>query len=230
MTPLSLAAAAAQSEHAKSLALMRSALVNARFFTAAKAMEFAAGFHTDVRKDGVSPEFSHQIYLARYVRTILPGLMLPEETLATVFLHDLVEDYADQVPIDEIERRFGAVIAEATWRLTKVRNGLKLPNDIYYAGMVDDPIASLVKGVDRAHNIFTMSAARWTPAKQLDYLDEADHYLLPMMKRARRTFPEQEPAYHNVKTLLAVQAAHIRLHLGPQVGATPDAGGEPRPR
>jgi hypothetical protein len=34
-----------------------------------------------------------------------------------------------------------------------------------------------------------------------------------MIKQARRLFPEQEPAYENVKTLLLVQAKHIEANL-----------------
>jgi hypothetical protein len=34
-----------------------------------------------------------------------------------------------------------------------------------------------------------------------------------MLKAARRRHRQQEPAYENVKTLLKVQAAHIRLGL-----------------
>lgn len=34
-----------------------------------------------------------------------------------------------------------------------------------------------------------------------------------MLKEARRLFPEQEQAYENIKTLILVQAKHIRLRL-----------------
>jgi len=46
--------------------------------------------------------------------------------------------------------------------------------------------------------------------------------MLPMLKKARRLFPEQEMAYENVKTLLLVQAKHIRLNLDLMRAAAPE--------
>jgi (p)ppGpp synthase/HD superfamily hydrolase len=74
---------------------------------AARAMDFAEKHHTGTRKDGVTPEFAHQVAIAHYIRT-LPDLVYPEETLATIFLHDVVEDY--DVPLTELSGKFGRVL------------------------------------------------------------------------------------------------------------------------
>lgn len=190
---------------------MRHFLIGRNYFMALDAMEFALTYHTGTRKNGIDPEFSHQIFIANYLRTLLAGLLYPEETLAAAFLHDVCEDY--DIPFEVIEQRFGPRVALAVRRLTKKFRGVSVPYETYFPELALDPIASIVKGADRAHNVFTMTAAGWTTVKQQAYLEEVTRWFLPMLKQARRQFARQEAAIHNVKTLLKVQQQLIGLHL-----------------
>jgi (p)ppGpp synthase/HD superfamily hydrolase len=208
-----------QTEYKKQLSTMRSWLDGKEFHLALKAFEFAQEFHNGTRKDGISPEFSHQMFIANYAMSILPGLMFKQETLAAIFLHDICEDYP--VTFDQIDGHFGKNIGSAVRLLTK-----KIPEEIidpdeketrmllYYQNLSTNPIASIVKGLDRAHNILTMNTAGWTINKQKEYLIEALNCALPMLKKARRTFTEQRLAYENVKSLIIIQAQHIKFTLG----------------
>lgn len=207
-----------QTEYKKQIATMRSWMDGKSFHLALKAFEFAQKYHKGIRKDGVSPEFSHQMFIANYAMSILPGLMFKEETLAAIFLHDICEDY--DVSIEQIEDMFGKDIAEAVRLLTKKTPGKAIPSAekeerarIYYEQLATNPIASIAKGLDRAHNILTMKSAGWTINKQKEYLEEAINLALPMLKTARRTFTEQRLAYENVKTLILIQAQHIKFSL-----------------
>lgn len=197
--------------YGRQISSMRYWLLGRGWHVAVKAFEFARELHSGVRKDGVSPEFSHQMFIAGYARTLAHCLLKPEETLAAIFLHDACEDYP--VTLEEIGRRFGEGVRVPVELLTKKKDGVRIPDDAYYERMGEDPVASIAKGLDRAHNIFTMSGAGWTVEKQEAYLSDVFDLLLPMLKAARRLFPEQEPAYENVKTLLLVQTKHIRLNL-----------------
>lgn len=197
--------------HAKHVSTMRYWLLGRNYLVALKAFEFAQKYHTGLRKDGVSLEFSHQMFIASYARTLAPGLMRPEDTLAAIFLHDVCEDYP--VSFDEVERLFGKGVRVPVELLTKKKDGVRIPDEVYYPRMAADPVASIGKALDRAHNVFTMSDADWSLDKQEAYLDDVFTHLLPMMKEARRLFPEQEAAYENVKTLLLVQAKHIQANL-----------------
>lgn len=190
----------------KSIAI-RYWLLGRGYHNAVRAMEYASGFHTGVRKDGETPEFAHQVEIAQYVRTLTHGLRYPEETLAAVFLHDVSEDY--QVGPELIEREFGAVVAEAVWLLTKEFNGEKKPIDVVFASQSQNPIASVVKGADRIHNFQSMVDVFSLP-KQQAYIEECESYILPMLKTARRHFPDQEPVYENVKHVLHSQIDLIR--------------------
>lgn len=210
-----------ETAYAKQVSSMRYWLLGKDYHMALRAFEFAQQHHVGMRKDKTSPEFSHQMFIANYARTLLPSLMHPEETLAAIFLHDICEDY--DVGYAEIERMFGPLVRKAVEALTKKKDGVRIPDEVYYERMAEDPIASIGKAIDRAHNIFTMGAAGWSAGKQEEYLGDVFTLLLPMMKKARRTFSQQEPAYENVKTLLLVQAKHIKLNIELMTGAGQEA-------
>lgn len=176
-------------------------LLGRGYKTAHKALEFAAKYHDGVRKDG-SPEFSHQMWQASYARTLADMLIYPEETIATTFLHDVLEDYP--VRPQEITDIFGSRIGDATLRMSKIVGGHKLPNDMYFEKLAECPIASVAKGIDRLHNHKTMVGA-FDAKKQAEYIDETRTTILPMLKAARRTFSEQEPVYENIKLMLLQQ-------------------------
>lgn len=193
-------------DFAKQKNSLRYWLLGRGWFTALRAMDCAENLHRGVRKDGVTPEFSHQVWIANFIRTLTPHLAKPEAAVAIGLLHDAGEDYG--LTLETMIRDFGEDIAQPTWRLTKIRNGLKLPNDVYYAGIAEDPLASLVKGVDRTHNIGSMVGV-FTHAKQVEQIEETRAFVLPMLKIARRRFPEQELAYENLKQILLTRISLI---------------------
>ena len=186
---------------------LRYYLLGCKYFQALKAMEFAAKFHTGMRKDGKTPEFSHQMLIVQYLRTLHSGLLEPEDTFSSGFLHDTPEDH--DVGFDEIENKFGAKIAKSVRLLTKKYRGTVIPEQYYYEQIAEDSIASIVKGGDRNHNISTM-VGTFTREKQLSYIEETEKFVLPMLKTARRNFPEQESVYENEKLLLKSQIVLIR--------------------
>ena len=199
------------SNFSKQKLALRYWLMGKGYIQALEALEFAARIHTGFRKDGVTPEFAHQVAICHYVRS-LPPLMFPEETIIAVLLHDAREDY--DVSDEEIINRFGTLVAGAVERLTKVFRGDKKPMDRYFAEIADCPIASIAKGGDRVHNLNSMIGV-FAQAKQLEYAAEGEKHFLPMVKRARRRFPQQEPAYENIKHMLISQIELVRaIHSG----------------
>lgn len=176
------------------------------YHLATKAYEFGRRWHKGVRKDGVTPEYMHQISQANYIMTLSRSLIYPAETLAVVFLHDVVEDYP--VTLDEIRREFGERVATAVGLMTNTHpNGDLKDLAAYYEAMAEDPIASVDKGGDGWHNGQTMHTApdKFPREKQLALVERTRTHLLPMLAKARRNFPEQELAYENIKHLLLVQ-------------------------
>lgn len=197
-------------EHAKALISMRYFLIGAKMHLALEALEFASKFHTGTRKDGITPEFNHQITISLYTRTLINHLTYPEETLAAIFLHDTPED-ADVGHI-EIAACFGERVGKAVQLLTKKHRGTKKPIDVYYQDIATNEIASVVKGADRIHNIQSMIGV-FGPDKQKSYIKETNDFIFPMLKEARRTFSRQEPVYENEKFVLQSQISLIEAVL-----------------
>ena len=196
---------------------MRYWLLGQEYLLAYKAMELGLRNHVGERKDG-APEFSHQIFQASFARTLLSSFMYPEETLATIFLHDVVEDCA--FPIADIYDGFGPEIGDAVELMTNIHSydledrprGQKKHTDTYYGNMSINPIASIAKGIDRMHNHQSMHGV-FSDEKKQRYIDETGQHIIPMMKEARNRFPSQEPAYQNVKHCLLTQIELIELML-----------------
>jgi (p)ppGpp synthase/HD superfamily hydrolase len=175
------------------------------WFQALEALEFGKSHHTGVRKDGFTPEFDHQISIAHFVRTLAPSLEFPEETISTVFLHDVREDYG--VSDEELRDQFGSQVANAVAAMTKTFRGERQPEQMVFNQIALDPIASIAKGADRIHNFNSMVGV-FTADKQLSYIHEAETYFFPMLKKARRLHVRQEPGYENIRHMLQSQ---IRL-------------------
>ena len=200
--------------YAKKEISMRYWLLGRGYHKAVEAMEIGRKHHRGLRKDG-APEFSHQIAIAQFVRTLITDLQFPEETIATIFLHDIREDYG--VSDDEVRSMFGDRVANSVGYMTKEYRGHKRDPFEVFEQIGSDPIASIAKAADRIHNFSTMQGA-FNQTKQKAYIHEAEYHFMPMLKRARRAFPQQEPAYENLKWALNSQMSLIK--------AIHEAGGE----
>lgn len=209
---------------------LRAFLIGAKYFRAARVMEIAEAFHPGTRKDGKTPSFAHQIAVAQYNRTILGSVLYPELTLACDLIHDTPEDgdmsYEEIIvmfgqAVDDLE--FGRQLADAAERMTKKFRGVRKPDSVYYAGIAESPIASISKGCDRPHNISTMVgeidyATRdiniekpiFSWDKQHEYIEETEVLFIPAMKKARKLWPAQEPAYQNILHVTRLQISLIR--------------------
>jgi len=174
------------------------------WYKAVEALEYAATLHSGTRKDGITPEFQHQLQMAHYVRTLIPSLIYPEETIIAVILHDTPEDKENEdqnASSAAIERRFGPRVAKATDLANKHRWASKTKQ---FEELAKDAIGSVVKGSDRSNNLGSMQGV-FTDEKQKRYIEETIELFLPMLKAARRHFPQQEPIYENEKHLLLSQ-------------------------
>jgi (p)ppGpp synthase/HD superfamily hydrolase len=195
----------------KKMLTLRNQLIGARYHHALAALEFAIRFHTGTRKDGITPEFQHQVEIALFALT-LPDLMYRQEVIATIMLHDVREDYG--VSDGEIRDlffenpEFAARVSRAVENMTKEFRGLKKDENALFEAMAEDPIASIAKGCDRMHNLQTMVGVFKTE-KQKAYIEEVHVLFLPMLKKARRLFPHQVNAYENIKHILNSQIEFI---------------------
>lgn len=176
-----------------------------------RAITFAEEYHVGVRKDGVTPEFQHQIEIALHATT-LKGLSNEDESilLQMIMLHDVVEDY--NVSLMEIEQRFGPVVAKGVEALSKVINGRKKDMDTYMRDLALNPLAALAKGCDRVHNVQSMRGV-FNYEKQKKYAQEVREHFFPMLRRVRDVEPKYRQAINNIKSMLENQVQWVEyLH------------------
>lgn len=180
-----------------------------KYALAAQVMEYAEGVHSGLRKDGVTPEFMHQIQIALQIRTYWRSLDRPIDTLIAGLTHDVDEDY----PEEELRlKSLGEDVYGYAHKLSKVRNGVKLPPDIYFNEISECPVCSVVKGIDRVNNFQSMLNV-FSIEKQSKYIEEAETWIIPMLKKARRNFPSQESVYENIKLIMRSQIELLEANI-----------------
>ena len=178
-----------------------------QFNKALEAFEFWLKHHKWTRKDWVTPEFHHQIEICHYLITLKWLWEFEEQLLVAALLHDIREDY--WIEHFEIEDKFWRNSAETIERLTKKFKWTKKAYEDYFEELSKDLIASIVKWADRVNNAWNMVWV-FNKEKQLSYVNEIEVYFLPMLKQARRNFPNQAHAYFNIETVLAQQVKFVR--------------------
>jgi (p)ppGpp synthase/HD superfamily hydrolase len=181
---------------------LRRWLAGRGYHHALEAMTYAESLHTGLRRDGLTPEFDHQIRIVSYLVTLHPHLRYPQETYSVGFLHDVAEDYG--VSGDELRERFGDRVADGVLAMTKEWRGVKRDAGEVARVQAENPVASIVKGVDRMHNHNTMVGV-FTPERIASYVTETRTSIMPMLKRARTLHPYQDGAYQNVRAVLRTQ-------------------------
>lgn len=188
-------------------------MIGREFYTAANAMSWAENLHSGVRKDKVTPEFAHQVWIANFLRTLPIDNETMHTALAVAFLHDTSEDKG--VSFQEMTERFGEAVSNGVDRMTKKFRGEKVDTEVYFRRLSESFVASCVKGIDRLHNLSSMVGV-FTIEKQKAYIAETKAYHLPMIKIARRRFPQYESAFENIKQSLMsrielIEAIHANL-------------------
>jgi RelA/SpoT family (p)ppGpp synthetase len=127
-----------------------------------RAYVYAMKAHGQQKRASGDPYFSHPLEVA----SILTGLKLDDETIATALLHDTIED--TQATKDEIERLFGPNIASLVDGLTKIEKLNLVSKKTQQAenfrklliAISSDVRVLLVKLADRLHNMRTLEHMR----------------------------------------------------------------------
>ena len=181
MTPETVVKAP-DTQYQKEHAAVRNFLLGREYHKAVHALDFAGNHHKGMRRNG-SHEFSHQLGVVRVVRALPDVEALEQDLIMVAILHDVVEDY--EIPDAVIRAEFGDQIHEYVYALTKIRNGVKIPDGIYYGGFEASPVCALVKGADRCNNLLTASGA-FKKEKMAIYLKETEDFVLPTLRACQR--------------------------------------------
>ncbi|MDL2219691.1 bifunctional (p)ppGpp synthetase/guanosine-3',5'-bis(diphosphate) 3'-pyrophosphohydrolase [Ruminococcaceae bacterium OttesenSCG-928-O06] len=147
------------------------------------AYALAEGAHAGQKRRSGEEYITHPVAVA----AILLDLGLDTEALAAAILHDVVED--TEIPLEEIERRFGAEVAALVDGVTKLGRITFSSMEEEQAenlrkmllAMSKDVRVMLIKLCDRLHNMRT--ADSWSPQTQRDKSLETMEVYAPIAHR-----------------------------------------------
>jgi (p)ppGpp synthase/HD superfamily hydrolase len=211
-------------EHTKLKGIIRNrlaamAVLDPVYYDVIKAFNFAEDVHLKKRRCGKVPEFYHMVSLVGRAMQYHHALAQPHIIYITLILHDTIEDYPET--ISDIRQLFLAYI-DYVLRMSKISytvlpdgtiNSVKISRTVYFQVLGECQVCSISKGFDREHNLSTMAGV-FDLKKQIEYATEVSEDFTPMLKKAKRNFPQQELVYEALKSSLNIQAAHV-LHYAP---------------
>ena len=167
-----------------------------------RALPFAREQHAgQFRKgSGQVPYIVHPLNMACHALAM--GL-LEDDLLATVLLHDVCEDCGvapEELPVGE---RVQKAVALLTFR-REVGETKHEAKARYFAVLSECPEAVMAKLLDRCNNV-TFMAHGFTPEKLREYIAETREFVLPLLRQARREYPQ----YNNALYLLKYQICGV---------------------
>lgn len=149
-----------------------------------------------------TPYAAHPLTLACHA---LAMGITDDNVLATAILHDVVEDTdtrPEELPVSDKVRNAVILLSYNTYLKKgddadpQKKNEIKPP---YYANIGKNPLAALVKCIDRCNNLACM-ADGFSRKKMAAYVSQTEQYVLPLLDVIKAV-----PEYNNASWLLRYQ-------------------------
>lgn len=179
---------------------LRGVLKGAKMYSALKMLNAVEDtYGTDRRKDGKTLSVMHPIQIALSVLILPVDESLKETLIIMALAHDMTEDYAFSK--EDFVKLFG--LEKGEWfylmncRLSKVVDNIKKSNQDYFSEIVN-PECVIVKGLDRLNNLNSMVGV-FSEEKMQIQVEETQQYVIPMLKKAERQYPEMELTIYAVR-------------------------------
>ena len=187
-----------------------------RMYTYVKAKAQAAGLkqtlaalplmrdkHGDAKRDGSDvPYRVHPLTLACHA---LAMNIVDDDVLASVLLHDVVEDTdtkLEELPVGDRVKEAVALVSYNTY----LKKGDDRDPDrkdeikpLYYGEIRKNPLAALIKCMDRCNNLSSM-AAGFSKEKMVKYVKQTEKYVIPLLDVVKEV-----PEWNNAAWLLRYQ-------------------------
>ena len=160
------------------------------------ALPMARERHKGQFRDGAGeiPYIIHPLTMACHALAM--GLE-DDDVLATILLHDVVEDAGakpEELPVNERVREAVCLVSYNTYPGPK-----KQIKPLYYENIGKNPLASLVKCIDRCNNLSSM-AMGFTREKMVTYVEQTEQYVIPLLQVVKN-----EPEWNSAAWLLQYQ-------------------------
>lgn len=166
-----------------------------------RVLPYARDLHDGQVRKGKDqiPYIYHPLLVACHALSL--GLT-DDNLVSAAILHDVCEDCGvalEELPVNEETRAAVAL-------LTK-QDGV--PKEVYYQKISENPIATMVKLLDRCNNVSGM-AAGFTKERMVKYIKETEDVVYTLLKKAKRQYPMYSNQlflikYHMVSVVEAVK-------------------------
>lgn len=187
---------------------VRSAAVSGQLEQTLRVLPLMRRFHEGQTRKGAEGRIPYIVHPLTIAYQCLALGLKEDELLATVLLHDVIEDCGvtlDELPVSEPVK---TALEKLTFRIREGESRAEAKAR-YYAAIPCDRIATIVKALDRCNNISTM-AMYFSREKMLDYMEETQRYVLPLIEQMEKRYPECYNAaflvkYHMLSVLESVK-------------------------
>ena len=160
-----------------------------------KALAFARKCHSGQMRKGGEPYIVHPLTMASHAITLK---IANDELLAAILLHDVVEDCNVSVHELPVSNEVKTIVWLVTYDKPENKQDKIATQTYYYKEIGENREASLVKLIDRCHNVSTM-AGTFTPAKITEYIEETERFILPLIRNTKDKWPEISDALFIIK-------------------------------
>jgi len=127
-----------------------------------------------------------------------------DHVIAALLLHDTVEDCnvsADELPVSrEVKEAVWLVSFDANAAASAAMQPKEAAKKAYFAAIATNPLACLVKCIDRVNNLSNM-AMGFTHVKMIEYVVETETFIVPLL----RIIKDSTPEWNNAAWLLSYQ-------------------------
>lgn len=148
-----------------------------------KALPFARESHDGQLRKGQEgkrePYINHPLEMAAHAIALGLG---EDALLSAILLHDVCEDCGvepEELPVDR-------EVQEIVRLVTRLDGESKAA---YYGEIGENKLATIVKLIDRCHNVSKMSSA-FSREKLWRYMEETKDYVLPLLMEVKERWPE----------------------------------------
>lgn len=145
-----------------------------------KVLPYARELHKgQVRKGSDKvPYIYHPLLVACHALAL--GLV-DDNIISTALLHDVCEDCgvdAADLPVNEAVKKAVSLLTKSDY----------VDNEKYYQKISQNPIATMIKLLDRCNNVSAM-ASGFSKEKIARYIDETEKFVYPLFQKAKNEYP-----------------------------------------
>lgn len=134
-----------------------------------------------------------------------------DEILAAILLHDVVEDTdatLDNLPVNDSIKE---IVSLVTFCKSDAKSEEKAKEN-YYNNIAKNDKAIIVKAIDRCNNVSTMAAC-FDREKTVQYIDETEKYILPLLS----VIKSKNPLYSNVAFIVKYHIISVIESIKPLI-------------